>query len=91
MSDGSRVTKTEIDRRVREAKRIILDAQLEEHGYNFCTMCGINSSNAIIDCAHVVSVDKCQKDGMAEVAWDLDNINPTCRECHRKMDKTTIG
>ena len=91
MSNGERVKKSVIDRRVKEAKKIVLDGQLEEYGYNFCIICGINSSNAIIDCAHVVSVDDCQKNGMAEVAWDLDNINPMCRECHRIHDKTTIG
>ena len=91
MSNGERVKKSIIDRRVREAKKKILDAQMEEHGHNFCTICEINSNNAIIDCAHIMSVDDCQNNGMAEVAWDLDNINPMCRACHRKHDRTTIG
>jgi 5-methylcytosine-specific restriction endonuclease McrA len=87
MSNGEKVTKSFVDRKVREAKKEKLDQQLEEHGYNFCEEpeCG-RSGGTYLDCSHDVSVDKCQKEGMTELAWDINNITIRCRECHKKHD-----
>ncbi len=86
MSDGTRIKKSVIDRLVRAAKYQVLINQQIEHGYNFCVDCE-RSSGTYIDCSHDISVDKCQKEGHTELAWDLENINPRCRSCHEKHDK----
>jgi len=82
---GERVSKAEIDRKVKAAKKIKLEIQLEEHGYNFCEETG-QSSGTYFDCAHIISVDECQKSGRAELAWSLDNIKILARKVHQKKD-----
>ena len=64
---------------------IIQNATVEEHGYNFCTICNNNNCKPV-DCAHLISVDECQKSGQTELAWDLENMVPAGRPCHKKMD-----
>lgn len=86
MSNGERIDKREIDKRIKEAKKIVLQIQLNEHGYHFCTKCGI-SSGTRFDCAHLVPVKKCQDSGHAQEAWNVGNIVVMCRECHAKHDK----
>lgn len=84
-SGGDRVSKSVIDERVRKAKAVKLKQVLDEHGYFYCEECGVNSGR--FDCSHTVSVDKCQKMGKTEMAWDVDNIRLLCRSCHQKHDK----
>jgi hypothetical protein len=87
MSNGEKILKSSIDSKVREAKRMVLEVQFSEHGYNFCVECGINASSGIpIDCSHTISVDECQKSRRAELAFEEDNIKPRCRVCHNKLD-----
>lgn len=90
-SDGTRVLKSTIDSRVKKAKARKIDSMLLEHGYIFCEEigCGRNaSSGEPIDCSHDISVDKCQKMGQSELAYDVDNITMRCRPCHRKYDNS---
>ena len=89
-SSGERVKKSYIDRKVSKSKKEVLQDLLDEHGYNFCVKCGINSNNEIIDCSHDISVDECQKSGRSELAWDKSNIKPTCRKCHNEKDGTKL-
>jgi hypothetical protein len=97
-SDGSRISKAQIDRNVKQAKENVLRNQLNTYGFNFCQDCrelGI-PKNAdqmellILDCSHNQSVDWCQKNGCAELAWDKDNIRIRCRAHHRIWDKTNL-
>ena len=46
-SDGTKVTKAYIDRKVTEAKRLKIQNQLDDYGYNFCEECGINASSGV--------------------------------------------
>jgi len=85
MSNGDRISKKEIDARVRKAKEIVLRNQIDELGYNVCCVCGRNDCKPI-DCSHNKSVDWCQKNGCAELSWDITNIEPTGRNCHKKKD-----
>lgn len=85
LSDGTRLSKSIIDARVRKAKAEILDRQMREHGYNFCKSCK-QSAGVRLDCAHIISVDACQKLGASEMAYDPANIEVLCRSCHRKRD-----
>ncbi len=86
MSNGERVEKSTIDYRVREAKKQVLDNQLKEHGYNFCKECG-RSAGMPLDCSHIISVDRCQKEGRSELAWDITNVEVLCRFHHNLRDK----
>jgi len=87
MSSGQRVSKSYIDTKVRRVKKEKLKEQLDEFSYNFCEDCGV-SSGIYLDCSHDISVDKCQKNGTSELAWDIDNITIRCRNCHNKHDKS---
>jgi hypothetical protein len=90
MSDGTRISKRNIDRLVHQAKGEVLADQVEEYGYNFCTVCKQNDCLPVT-CMHLVSVDRCQKEGRAELAWDKTNIVPAGQPCHAKYDGNNIG
>ena len=91
LSNGDRIEKHKIDKNVRKAKKNKIEIQRTEDGYNSCEECGINGSDTFLDCAHIISVDKCQRKGRSELAWSLTNIKILCRECHRKLDNLYIG
>ena len=88
-STGERVSKSVIDRRVRQAKEAKLEKQFLEDGYNHCEECD-QSTGTYLDCAHVISVDECQKAGRSELAWDENNIKILCRFHHKKHDKLNL-
>lgn len=87
-SDGIRVKKSTIDRKVRQAKAEKLALQYHDKGYNFCEKTGI-SNGQYLDCSHIISVDQCQKTGRTELAWDLDNIEILCRSEHVRIEMMT--
>jgi Fe2+ or Zn2+ uptake regulation protein len=89
-SDGSRVSKKEIDRRIRDAKKQKILKFIKDHGYVYCEECGRNDCIPV-DCSHDISVDECQKSGRAELAWDINNITLRCRNCHKKHDGNIIN
>ena len=99
-SNGARISKNEIDKRVREAKIQKLAEQKNEFGFNFCSDCqkygwpaekrANNLEYRILDCSHSVSVKACQESGRSELAWDLDNITIRCRFHHRRKDGTNL-
>jgi len=88
-SKNERVSKTYIDTKVKGAKHQKLEQQINDYGYNFCEGFA-KEHESTLDCAHVISVDECQKSGRSELAWDVDNIKILCRSCHREHDKTNI-
>ena len=85
-SEGLRVSKATIDRRVRAAKQMKLEEQKCDLGYNVCEDCFRNDCKPL-DCSHNISVDECQKSGRSELAWDLKNITIRDRKCHQKYDR----
>ncbi len=87
-TEGRRLTRSQIESRIRKAKAAVIDAQFMEHGYNFCTQC--HRSDRILDCAHKIPVKTCLENGMAELAWDVQNIRLLCRECHQRYDKLNL-
>lgn len=86
-STGERLTRSQIESRIRTAKAQKIDHFTFEHGYVFCEECGINASNARIDCSHTISVKECLETGRAELSYDIDNVRLLCRECHSLHDK----
>lgn len=90
-STGERISKAEIDRRIRAAKQEKISRMYEEYGYIFCEVCGLNSNAGVpLDCSHTISVDECQKTGRAELAYDVSNIKIRCRKCHQIHDNTNL-
>lgn len=89
-SKGNKVSKSTIDRLVRQCKERKLEQMQDEHGYIFCEECG--TSNSRLDCSHTISVDQCQKNSSInlELAWDVKNIRILCRTCHQEQDKLYI-
>jgi len=86
-STGERIAKSEIDRRVRLAKKQAIANQILEFGYNFCSNPDCKNPNqGPFDCSHTKSVDECQKEGKSELAWDVKNIQILCRTCHQAHD-----
>ncbi len=86
-STGERVTKKKIDHRVMWAKKAAIEKQFNEFGYNFCSNVDCKNPNqGPFDCAHIVSVNECQKQGKSELAWDIKNIKVLCRVCHQAHD-----
>lgn len=78
LSNGERMSKANIDANVRYAKSLVV---LNDENYGrVCWGCGTNQPP--IDCSHIISVNKCQNDGMADWAWKLENIERLCRKCH---------
>ena len=84
-SIGERICRSTFDYRIREAKKQKLLQQMDKEGYNFCTKCERNSCIPI-DVSHVISVDKCIKNGHPELAYDLNNLQILGRDCHKKYD-----
>lgn len=78
-SSGERWTKTEIDHKIREAKKEFL-RQLEYDERLFCATCGCTSCR--LTCSHIVSVNDCQNDSKCEQAWNVENLELLCTECH---------
>lgn len=90
-SSGEYVSKSIIDRRIREAKEKKIAEMIEKFGYLFCEECKRNTNTGIpLDCSHDIPVSECQNSGKAELAWDVDNITIRCRKCHHKHDHTSI-
>jgi len=94
-SDGTKIGKSIIDRKVREAKAKKIAQFTEDHGYIFCFRCMQHPQDKkdsfefkIFDCAHLESVDSCQKNHRSEKAWDVSNIEIMCRFHHRQHDKS---
>lgn len=89
-STGDRVSKSEIDRRVREAKALKIQQQLDELGYNVCELmshgCTPDEGCNRLDCSHIISVKECQERCYSELAWDVKNIQILGRKCHQKRD-----
>lgn len=85
-STGERVSKSVIDRRVRDAKQKKIDLMIDKYGYVFCEECHRNDCKPV-DCSHDKSVDWCQKNNCVELAWDVNNITMRGRPCHNKHDK----
>jgi len=88
-STGKRLTTSQIETRITYAKGLLLQNQLDEHGYNFCTTCKRNDCKPIT-CAHIITVKECKESGRAELAYDVENMTPEGLPCHQKRDKLNI-
>lgn len=83
LSDGSRKTKSRIDTAVKEAKKFYRLSRYDEEKF-YCEACG--RYHFLMDVSHIVSVDDCQKQGKSEQAWNPENFELLCRECHTKFE-----
>lgn len=84
-SEGIRLTTAQIDVKIRYAKAIKLDQQLQEYNYNFCTICKRNDCKPL-DVSHNISVKEAKESGRSELCWDLDNMEIIGRRHHQEKD-----
>lgn len=85
-STGERYTRAQIEVKIRAAKAELLQNQRDIHGYNFCSVCERNDC-VPIDCSHNIPVSVCLNTGKAELAYDVNNMEVTGRNCHKIKDK----
>lgn len=90
-SNGERVTQSQIDRKIREAKAEKLRLQFEEYSYNFCEECGSNGNGTRLDNSHDISVKKAKEEGRTEICWKVGNLTVLCRSCHQEKDKLNLS
>lgn len=88
-STGEKIKRSVFDRKVNEAKKLRMQMQLDEKGYNVCEVCNRNDCKPV-DASHDISVKWCVENRQAELAYDVNNITPTGRMCHQKKDTNTI-
>lgn len=79
LSTGERMSKANIDANIRHAKSLVV-SQAQSDDRVYCWSCG--STRDRLTCSHIISVNKCQNDGMAEWAWKIENIELLCIRCH---------
>ena len=87
-SDGTKISKSLLDKRIHDAKFKKLAQFIEDNGYIFCEDCRLNNCTPV-DCSHDISVDECQKSGRSELACDVNNITLRGRKCHVIWDNKT--
>lgn len=83
LSDGTRIKKSVLDSRIAAAKKKF-KASFEEDeftGLTFCQALGKNADETV-DNSHIISVDRCQKMGKSELAYDVDNLQRESRSQH---------
>lgn len=85
-SEGERLSKTTIDGLIRKAKAEADRIAESNEMIGFCWECGIPTSRP--DHSHIVSVNECQNSGKAEQAYNPDNIELLCRNCHLEYEST---
>lgn len=84
-SQGNRYTTAQIERRITKAAKEMIQDQLDEHGYNFCTKCRRNDCKPI-DASHNVSRKQAKEEGRVEILWDKNNLELIGRRHHQEKD-----
>jgi len=85
-SRGNRYTTDQINRLSDKTAKILLQEQLDDHHYNFCTKCKRNDCKPI-DVSHNVSRNEAKKNGNVEIIWNIENMEILGRRCHKIKDK----
>ena len=85
-STGQALSQSQLDRYIRNAKKLKIERQRTEYGYNFCQVCKTNQG--YLDCSHDIPVKWCKDNRQSELCYELINITVRCRDCHNKHDKT---
>lgn len=80
-SNGNRYTTSQINNRVKKAKR----EKLESMEFPHCETCQ-KSSGVRLDMSHLISVKWAKENGKCEIAWDILDILMECNECHPKTE-----
>lgn len=88
-SFGNRWTTQQIDRLSANTAKELIQEQLDEFGYNFCTKCKRNDCKPI-DVSHKMSRKKAKELGCVEILWSKPNQQILGRECHKQFDGLTL-
>lgn len=83
-SDGERLPKSVIDKRIAETKKMYVEAFRDKFDYLFCERS--RRSDLPLDCSHIISVRICQASGRAELAYCPSNIELLTRDNHRALE-----
>jgi len=94
---GKKYTQKQIDINTSRAKKQLRANHREEFGAEYCKHCfELNQSEGFIppntleyttiDCSHIISVDKCKKEGFIEMIWSLYNMELLCRFHHIEFE-----
>jgi hypothetical protein len=95
-SNGETLTRAELDRRIKWAKRKLIEEQKDYYGYNFCErsiMHNVEKNDleySILDCSHIISVKEATESGRSELCYALSNIQIICRKCHKQFDNNQL-
>jgi len=85
LSNGLKLEKAAIDRKIRQAKEAKLNEHFDKFGFYCCEKCKKNTCLPIT-VSHIISVNDCQRNRKTELAWDLNNMKVLGLPCHRKYD-----
>lgn len=88
-SFGNRWTTEQINRKSDQTAKEVLEAQVQEYGYNFCARC-IRNDCKPIDVSHTVSRKYAKENGCVEILWMPDNMEILGRACHKEKDKLNL-
>ena len=87
LSDGSRMDKKKIDRRIAIAKKEYSENFHDGHGYIFCERCKANQHKCPgIARSHIISTDECQKSARTELSWDQRVFEHLGEKCHKDIE-----
>ena len=93
-SDGTYITKKTLDYRIENNKNeytMLVSEKLHIEIDNIpCERCKLNNRFASgVSRSHIMSVDYCQRNSMAEYAYCPLNLEHLCIECHRKLESNS--
>ena len=84
-SDGERLTKFEINKRIKSAKDKYTEIARKKAGIIICERCK-DKSCWPIQRSHIISVNEAQNSGRAELCWDINNLEHLGQPCHSKFE-----
>lgn len=84
LSNGTKMSKAAIDRKIATAKREFWKEQ-ELTNYIHCHHCKRIDKDRY-DVSHIISVNDCQRQKKTELAWSFINLEILCRQCHIKHE-----
>lgn len=84
-SDGTKVSRQTLESRIRKAKENFKWSY--GVSFPFCQCCGKNANaGKRLSVSHIISVKECIELGKSEMAYNEDNFQLECNECHLEWE-----
>lgn len=93
LSNGEKMSKTAIDKKIAVSKREKWEQQLDWFGYNFCEHCAKFEhypNQTQFDTSHIISTKECQEMRKTEIAYDINNLEVVCRQHHIEHENKSL-